>query len=103
MHHFLSNDSFISKLDLLTEELNFHFVKLCGRLKTKQASVKIVQKNSKNSIYIDLNKKPGFFSTISGIFEKNLKPGSLRDFFKDLTGKTPKSSWQHCSQSKNSN
>jgi hypothetical protein len=53
MHHFLSNDSFISKLDLLTEELNFHFVKLCGRLKTKQASVKIVQKNSKNSIYID--------------------------------------------------
>jgi hypothetical protein len=73
MHHFLSNDSFISKLDLLTEKLNFHFVKLCGRLKTKQASVKIVQKNSKNSIYIDLNKKPGFLSTISGIFEKNLK------------------------------
>jgi hypothetical protein len=60
MHHFLSNDSFISKLDLLTEELNFHFVKLCGRLKTIQASVKIVQKNSKNSIYIDL-KKTGIF------------------------------------------
>jgi hypothetical protein len=45
---------------LLTEELNFHFVKLCGRLKTIQASVKIVQKNSKNSIYIDL-KKTGIF------------------------------------------
>ena len=70
MHHFLSNDSFISKLDLLTEELNFHFVKLCGRLKTKQASVKIVQKNSKNSIYIDLKKNRDFSQQFPGFLRK---------------------------------
>jgi hypothetical protein len=68
IHHFLSNDSYISKLDLLPEELNFHFVKLCGRFKTKQASVTIVKKISKTSIYINLNNKPGFFPSISGIF-----------------------------------
>jgi hypothetical protein len=58
--------------------------------------LKSFKKTAKTAFILIKKKKPGFFSTISGIFEKNLKPGSFRDFLKDLTGKTPKSSWQHC-------
>jgi hypothetical protein len=43
---------------------------LCGRLKTIQASVKIVQKNSKNSIYIDLKKTRDFSQQFPGFLRK---------------------------------
>lgn len=65
--------------------------------------LKSFKKQQKQHLYW-FKKKPGFFSTISGIFEKNLKPGSFRDFFKDLTGRTTKK-WLATlgSQQKNTN